>query len=200
MLANATGFKVAKRGMHGYKCDHVMDILEHFTPEEVLERGLVDYALGAAPGNGAFVVGYDDHPLRRQYMSYFKMGDGPLFLFYTPFHLPSVQLPLSIARAVLFHDATVEPMGAQYCDVVTIAKRDLKEGEMLDGVGGFTCYGMIDNIEVSRQRNLLPMGLSDGCQLIRNIQKDQEITYADVNLPKERFSDELRAEQIMYFS
>lgn len=200
ILANATGFKVGQRGMYGHRCAHVKEVLSLFTVEQLLERGLVDYTLGAEPGTGAFVVGYNDHPIKQQYMSYFKMGDGPLYLFYTPYHLPHLQLSLTVARAVLFHDPTIAPLGAPSCDVITIAKRDLKVGETLDGIGGFTCYGVIENSEVCQADNLLPMGLSRDCRLKRGIMRDQAITYSDVELPGDRLVDKLRAEQNAHFA
>jgi predicted homoserine dehydrogenase-like protein len=186
--------------MYGHQCAHVKDILNHFSPEQLLSGGLVDYALGAEPGTGAFVVGYSDHPIKQQYLQYFKMGNGPLYLFYTPYHLPHIQLALTVARAVLFQDATVAPIGAPACDVVTIAKRDLKAGEILDGIGGFTCYGAIENADVAQADDLLPMGLSRDCRLKRDILKDQAISYDDINLPTGRVSDALRAEQNAYFA
>jgi predicted homoserine dehydrogenase-like protein len=200
ILANATGFKVGRRGMYGHRCAHVKEVLSLFSAEQLLERGLVDYTLGAEPGTGAFVVGYNDHPIKQQYMSYFKMGDGPLYLFYTPYHLPHLQLSLTVARAVLFHDPTIAPLGVPSCDVITIAKRDLNAGETLDGIGGFTCYGVIENSEVCQADNLLPMGLSCDCRLKRDIGRDQAITYGDVELPEDRLADKLRAEQNVHFA
>jgi predicted homoserine dehydrogenase-like protein len=200
IMANATGFKVGQRGMYGPQCAHVKDVLQHFSPEQLLKGGLVDYVLGAEPGTGAFVVGYNDHPILQEYMSYFKMGDGPLYLFYTPYHLPHLQLPLTVARAVLFRDATLAPLGEPVCDTLTVAKRDLKAGEVLDGMGGFTCYGLIDTAEVCQAENLLPMALSQDCRLKRDIPKDQPITYADVTLPQGRLCDQLRAEQDAHFA
>jgi predicted homoserine dehydrogenase-like protein len=201
IMANATGFKVGTRGMFGPPCAHVKDVLNHFTAEQLLAGGgWVDYVLGAQPGTGAFVVGYNDNPILKDYMSYFKMGDGPLYLFYTPFHLPHLQLPLTVARAVLFQDATLAPMGAPVCDTMTFAKRDLKAGEVLDGMGGFTCYGLIDTYEVSLAHNALPMALSQGCRLKRDLPKDQVVTYADIELPEGRLCDKLRAEQTAYFA
>ncbi len=70
--------------------------------DDFKDGGLVDFVLGAEPHTGAFVMGYNDHPVKRQYMAYFKFGDGPLYMFYTPYHLPHLQLPHSVARAVLF--------------------------------------------------------------------------------------------------
>jgi predicted homoserine dehydrogenase-like protein len=199
ILANATGFKVGKRGMYGPKCDHVTDVIKFFSVEQLLNGGLVDYVLGAAPNNGAFVVAYNENPLQQPYMNYFKMGEGPLYVFYTPYHLPSVQLPLTVARAVLFDDPTVTPIGAPSCEVISIAKRDLRVGEILDGVGGFTSYGLIDNAEIVQAENLLPISLSEGSCLKRDIPKDQPLTYDDVELPADRLCDKLRAEQNEYF-
>jgi predicted homoserine dehydrogenase-like protein len=201
IMANATGFKVGKRGMYGPPCADVKEVLNHFPADRLLkDGGWVDYILGAQPGTGAFVVGYNDHPVKAEYMRYFKMGDGPLYLFYTPFHLPHLQLPLTVARAVLFHDATLTPLGAPVCDTLAVAKRDLKAGEVLDGMGGFTCYGLIDTYEVTQAENLLPMALSQGCRLKRDIPKDQPLTYRDVDLPVGRLCDRLRAEQTAYFA
>jgi predicted homoserine dehydrogenase-like protein len=200
ILANATGFRVGKRGMFGYQCAHVKDIVAYFSSDQLLRCGLVDYALGAEPGTGAFVVGHSDHPAKQQYMQYFKMGNGPLYLFYTPYHLPHIQIALSVARAVLFRDATIAPRGAPVCDVIAVAKRDVKAGEMLDGIGGFTAYGMIENSDVCRTQNLLPMGLSQGCRLKRDVARDQAITYADVEMPKGRLVDQLKLEQDAHFA
>ena len=199
VLANATGFQVGKRGMFGPKCSHVKDSLKHFPLELFKDGGLVDYLLGAEPHTGAFVLGFNDHPVKRQYMNYFKMGDGPLYVFYTPYHLPHVQIATTVARAVLFHDATVAPLGKPSCEVITVAKRDLKKGEMLDGIGGFTCYGMIDNSPACRKENLLPMGLSDGCRLTVDVRRDQAVAYSDIELPKRRLCDKLKDEQNAHF-
>ncbi len=200
ILANATGFRVARRGMYGHRCAHVRDTLTLYSLDELLRGGLVEYILGAEPHTGAFVLGYSDHPTKREYMSYFKMGEGPLYAFYTPYHLPHLQIVPTVARAVLFRDATVAPRGEPVCDVLTVAKRDLQAGEVLDGIGGFTCYGTIDNADVARRENLLPMGLSQGCRLSRDVALDHAITYDDVVLPEGRLGDQLRAEQTAHFA
>jgi predicted homoserine dehydrogenase-like protein len=200
VVANATGFKVGKRGMYGPQCAHVSEAVSLFPRDELLKGGLVDYILGAEPGPGVFVLGYNEHPIRQHYMKHFKMGDGPIYVFYTPYHLPHLEVPLTVARAVLFQDAAVTPLAGPVCDVITIAKRNLKAGEVLDGIGGFTCYGMIDNSDVCQAENLLPMGLSEGCRLKRDILRDQAITQADVELPADRLCDKLRAEQDAFFT
>src|SRR5712692_2808651 len=199
ILANSTGLGVGKRGMYGPKCAHVKEALTLFPPEQLLNGGIVDFLIGAEPHTGVFVIGYSKDPVNAEYMNFFKMGDGPFYVFYTPFHLPQVQVIPTIARAALFHDATTSPIGKPVCDVATIAKRDLKAGETLDGIGGFNCYGAIDNSDAAQKENALPMGLSENCYLKRDISKDQLITYADVELPVGRLSDKLRAEQNQYF-
>ena len=200
IVANATGFRVGKRGMYGPRCQNVNEAVDLFPLDQMIEHGLVDYILGAQPGPGVFVLGYNDHPIRKGYMRYFKMGEGPLYVFYVPYHLPHLEVPLTAARAVLFQDAAVAPLAGPVCDVITLAKRDLKQGETLDGIGGFTCYGMIENADTGRSQNLLPMGLSEGCRLNKDIAKDQPITYADIQLPEGRLCDRLRAQQDDHFS
>jgi predicted homoserine dehydrogenase-like protein len=200
VVANATGFKVGRRGMYGPRCGHVSEAVKLFSMEQLLKGGLVDYILGAEPGPGVFVLGYNDHPVRQSYMKYFKMGDGPLYAFYTPYHLPHLEVPLTAARAVLFGDAATAPLGGPVVDVITIAKRDLRAGETLDGIGGFTCYGLTENSDVCQAENCLPMGLSEGCILKRDIPQDQALTYSDVDLPQGRMCDRLRSEQNEFFT
>jgi predicted homoserine dehydrogenase-like protein len=199
VLVNATGFSVARRGMTGHRCAHVRDTLGLYDLNSLLEKPLVDFVLGAEPGSGAFVIGYDADPERRSYMQYFKMGEGPFYVFYRPFHLTHLEAPLSVARAVLFADAAIAPLGPPRAEVVAYSKVDLEAGTVLDGIGGFTCYGMIDNVAAARAVDALPMGLTDGCVLKRPLAADTMITRADVAMPKERVVDRLRASQDDYF-
>ena len=198
-VANATGFKVGKRGMYGPPAKHVTEAVSLFPKEELLNGGLVDYIIGAEPSFGVFILGYSNDPLKQRYMKIYKMGDGPLYVFYIPYHLSSLETPLTVARAVLFRDAALAPRGGLVAEVITMAKRDLKTGEMLDGIGGYASYGSIDNYETAKRENLLPMGLSEGCILKRDIKMDSAITYDDVETPKTRISDKLRIEQESIF-
>lgn len=194
VLANSTGFRVGKRGMYGPALGHVNDSAKYYA-DKLLSEGMVDYLVGAAPGNGAFVLGYSQDQVTASYLNYLKMGPGPLYVFYTPFHLPQLEIPLTVARAVLFRDATVAPIGGPVCDALAIAKRNLRAGETLDGLGGFTCYTLIDNYEVSRRQNALPVGVSEGCRLRKDVPKDELLTYDDIELPRDRLCDRLRNEQ-----
>ena len=198
-IANATGFPVSKRGMEGPKCDRVENAYKLFDLDRLIKTGLTDYILGAEPSFGVFVLATSDNPIRARYMSVYKMGDGPLYTFYTPYHLSPLEAPLSVARAVLFGDGALAPIDKPICDVVTLAKRDIKKGEVLDGIGGFLTYGAIDNYDVSLKNNLLPIGLADGCVTKQDIPMDSEVSYDMVDLPKNRLSDKLRKEQDEYF-
>jgi predicted homoserine dehydrogenase-like protein len=200
VIANATGFRVSKRGMHGPACDHVEQAPDLFDLDELLDGGRVDYILRAEPGPGVFVLGYNDNPILREYGPSYKMGEGPLYVFYVPYHLPHLEGPLSAARVELFHDAAIAPKDGPVCEVITVAKQDLTTGEVLDGMGGFLSYGVIDNTEVCRRENLLPMGLAEGCTLARDVSKDAPLTIDDVWMPEERLIDRLWKEQNDHFA
>lgn len=195
VLANATGFHVGRRGMYGPPCKEVREIANLLPADQMLSTGLVDYALGAAPYTGAFVVVHEDSPLKKVQLAYYKLGEGPFYVFYTPFHLPHIQIASSIGRAVIHRDATVAPLAGPVCEVVTVAKRDLKSGERLDGIGGFCAYGLIDNVSAARSIAALPIALSEGCLLRRDIAKDSVLTFADVEPPRGLLAEVLWKEQ-----
>jgi predicted homoserine dehydrogenase-like protein len=195
VLANAAGFGVGKRGMFGPKAAHVREMAQLLPAESMLAGGIVDYALGAEPHTGAFVIVHEPGKLKMERLRYFKLGDGPFFVFYTPFHLPQVQVASTVARAVLFADPTVAPAGPPRCEVITLAKRDLIAGTKIDGVGGYDIYGTIDNAPAAKAGRLLPVGVAEGCTLRRDVAQDQPVSYDDVTLPEGRLCDRLRSEQ-----
>lgn len=196
VLANATGFHVGRRGMYGPACEYVREMAQLLPAEQMLNTGLVDYSVGAAPRTGAFVIVYEESPLKKAQLAYYRLGDGPFFVFYTPYHLPYIQIASTIGRAAVHHDATVAPLAGPVCEVVTVAKRDLKAGERLDGIGGFCTYGLIDNIASSRDLAALPISLSEGCVLHRDIPKDEVVSFDDVDAPAGGVVDALWREQI----
>jgi predicted homoserine dehydrogenase-like protein len=195
VLANATGFHAGRRGMYGPACKDVREMAGLLPAAQMLDTGLVDYALGAAPYTGAFVVVHEDAPLKQVQLAYYKLGDGPFYVFYTPFHLPHIQIASTLGRAFIHRDATVAPIGGPVCEVVTVAKRDLKTGERLDGIGGFCAYGLIDNAAPARAIAALPIGLSEGCVLRRDIAKDAVLSFDDVASPPGRLAEALWREQ-----
>jgi predicted homoserine dehydrogenase-like protein len=204
IVANATGMGVGKRGMFGPTVPTgtpIQEVAALYPQEALLEGdGIVDYVVGAAPPAGVYVIGWQDHPAQQHYLSYYKLGNGPLYTFYTPFHICHFEVHLTVARAVLFHDAAVTPLDRPYVDVVATAKTDLKAGATLDGIGYYMTYGQAENADVTLTERLLPMGLAEGCRLIRDVPKDQVLTYDDVELPPGRLSDKLRAEQNEVFA
>lgn len=202
IVANATGMKVAKRGMLGYDFPgHVDEMTNMYDVEQLKELGgIVDYVVGTKPGPGVFVFATHDDPKQQHYLNLYKLGEGPLYSFYTPYHLCHFEVPLSVARAVLFQDAVMSPLAGPLVDVITTAKIDLKAGETLDGIGYYMTYGQCENSPIVQEQNLLPIGLAEGCRLKRDIAKDQVLTYDDVELPEGRLGDKLRAEQNAYFA
>jgi predicted homoserine dehydrogenase-like protein len=195
VLANATGFRAGRRGMYGPACKEVREMANLLPAGQMLSTGLVDYALGASPYTGAFVIVHEDSPLKKVQLAYYKLGDGPFYVFYTPFHLPHIQIASTIGRAVILHDPTVAPLGGPVCEVVTVAKRDLKAGERLDGIGGFCAYGLIDNAPAARTAAALPIALSEGCVLRRDISKDAVLALEDVQMPAGRATEALWRDQ-----
>ncbi|QHT69796.1 Gfo/Idh/MocA family oxidoreductase [Rhodocytophaga rosea] len=204
IVANATGMRVAKRGMFGPSVPSGTPIEQsvNLYPLEALVEGpgIVDYVVGAVPGPGVFVLGTHEHPTMQHYLNLYKLGPGPLYCFYTPYHLCHFEVHNTIARAVLFGDATLAPLGGPLVDVITAAKTDLKAGDILDGLGDYMTYGLAENHEVTRTQSLLPIGLAEGCRLKRDISKDQVLTYDDIELPYGRLCDKLREEQNTYFT
>jgi predicted homoserine dehydrogenase-like protein len=134
--------------------------------------------------------------LKQVQLAYYKMGDGPFYVFYTPFHLPHLQIASTIGRAAIHRDPTVAPIAGPFCEVVAVAKRDLKAGERLDGIGGFCTYGLIENAAAARAEAALPIGLSEGCTLRRDVSKDAMLSFADVEEPvRDPLVDRLWQEQ-----
>lgn len=202
IVANATGMKVAQRGMLGYNfTGHVDEMTKMYDVNQLKQLGgIVDYVVGAKPSPGVFVFATHEDPKQRHYLDLYKLGEGPLYSFYTPYHLCHFEVPLSVARAVLFQDTVLSPLAGPVVDVITTAKINLTAGDTLDGIGYYMTYGQCENSDIVQQQKLLPIGLAEGCRLKRDILQDQVLTYDDVVLPEGRLCDQLRAEQNAYFA
>ena len=203
VVANATGMKVAKRGMHGFTLKpgtHFEETVKMFLSDELLKGpGIVDYLVGASPSPGVFVFATTDDLIEKKFLNLYKLGEGPLYPFYTPYHLCHFEAPASIARVVLFNDPVITPQSGPVVEVVALAKKDLKAGETLDRLGGYTMYGVCENATTAREENLLPIGLAEGCALKRDVSKDEAIKMSDVEFPKDRLCDKLWQEQNTMF-
>lgn len=201
IVANATGFKVLERGMsRGQVFDgSVMDTPQLYDVEQLRELGgVVNYTVGPALVK-AYVLAEHPDAKQRHYLSLYKMGEGPLYPFWIPYHLVHFETPFSIARVVLFGDELAPPLGGPVVEVCAVAKRDLKAGETLDEYGMYTSYGEAVNVDEMSAGRYLPEGLVEGCRLLHDVPQDQVLTYADIALPPGRIADQLRAEQYRHF-
>jgi len=201
ILANATGFTVRTRGMsRGVEFDgSPMDLASLYDLDEVRELGgIVDYTVGP-PGVKIFCLAEHPDPKQQHYLSLYKMGDGPLYPFWVPYHLPHFDAPNSIARVALFGDGLAPPLGGPVVEVCAVAKRDLRAGETLDEYGMFMTYGEAVGVDEMSSGRYLPEGLVEGCRVRRNVARDEVLTYDDVDLPSGRTADRLRAEQYRHF-
>ena len=201
IVANATGFKVRARGMsRGLKYDgSIMDIHKLYDLEELRALGgIVDYTVGPSLIK-IFCLAEHADPKQRHYLNLYKMGEGPLYPFWIPYHLVHFETPFSIARVVLFGDELAPPLGGPVVEVCAVAKRDLKAGEVLDEYGMYTTYGEAANADEMSAQRYLPEGLVEGCRLVRDVAKDEVLRYQDVTLPAGRIADRLRADQYAHF-
>ncbi len=160
-----------------------------FLDDLKIDEKIINFITGKTPQN----------VLQKHYLKLYKLGEGPYYCFYTPYHLCHFEVPNTVARAVLFDDATITPIGAPEVEVIAIAKKDLKAGEKIDGIGHYMTYGECENSDVVEAEQLLPLGVAEGCILTRDIKKDEALTYNDVEVPKGRIIDDLLRKQREHF-
>jgi predicted homoserine dehydrogenase-like protein len=201
VVANATGMTVAKRGMLAYQHDGHVDALTTRYDLDMLRElgGIVDYVVGARPAPGVYCLAEHPDPRQRHYLNLYKLGEGPLYCFYTPYHLCHFETPNTIARVALFGDSAGAPLAGARVEVCTVAKRDLSAGEVLDDYGHFMSYGEAVSAAERRERRYLPHGLVQGCRLVRDVARDGVVTFDDVVVPPGRLADRLYAEQNAHF-
>jgi len=201
IVANATGFKVLQRGMtRGEVYDGpIMDFGQRYDIDQLRELGgVIDYTVGPA-GVKAYVLAEHPDPKQQHYLNLYKMGEGPLYPFWVPYHLVHFETPFSIARVVDLGDNLAPPLAGPSVEVCAVAKRDLQAGEVLDDYGMYMTYGEACNVDEMSTGRYLPEGLVEGCVLKRDIAQDEVLTYDDVELPAGRLADTLRAEQYKHF-
>jgi predicted homoserine dehydrogenase-like protein len=189
LVANAYGLRTAVPGMLGPRARTVNEVLDLFDFASIRDAGsaVVDYVLGAEPGGGVFVVGASDDPYQRDMLEYYKMGKGPFYLFYRPYHLCHVEAMQSVAEAVLDERPLLQPTCGFRTNVIAYAKTDLHAGDSCDGIGGYTCYGMIENTPRDGTKDGLPICLAEDVVLARDIARDERITIEDlVEVPRDR--------------
>lgn len=204
MLANATGMQLPE-----------MDVYSPFTfanrssnsdigvlgSDERINYPDVAARVGALdPCAGVFILAKTDDPIQQAYLSKYKLDGYPLYLFKLPFQMAHFEVANTVAKAVLFKDASISPINRPYVEVVAAASREINAGEILDGITGDYTSGVCRNAEDVQRMNFLPIGVAENCIIKRNVAKDQILTYDDVILPEGRLIDMLRMEQNEYFS
>lgn len=194
-MSNATGFIPDIRGGHGPTTDvnNLPSIYSLKDQGGILSKyKIVDYAHGVAPG--VFVIVTSALPQVHQEMQFLKMGQGPNYVLYRPYHLTSLETPISIAKAYLYNEPTIAPLyNKPVSEVITMAKIDLKKGQSLDGIGEYTVLGSIETYEKAKNENIIPIGLiNDNAIVKRDIKKGQIITYDMVDLDKSTMIYKLR--------
>ena len=195
VVCNAAGLVPAKRGMIGVTTSQ-KSAVKDFEATGALsdERGIVDYTLGGDFGGGIFIIAHGkNREFVQPYLKYLKMGDGPNYMFFRPYHLCHIETPLSAAEAVIYREPTIAPRGRPVAQTITIAKRDLKAGEMLDGIGGFNQYGQLETAD--NAKGLLPIGLAENVRLRRDLKKGDAIPEDAVELNEQSLLVKLWREQ-----
>ena len=185
-VANATGLLPDEGGcvgMHATINDLSKKLRTKDLGGEMNRPGTVNFVHGIAPG--VFVSVESDEPMIRREMPYLSMGDGPNYIFYRPYHLTNIETPLTIARAVMYNEATIAPEVGYVAHTVAVAKKDMEAGEAIEGIGSATCYGTLVEAEQAYEENLLPIGLIVGeTKLARPVKKGAPLRLDDVVLDK----------------
>lgn len=192
VLANGLDLRAAKPGMYGPRMASIYDIFDHFDFEKIWDgkTGLVDYVLGAKPSGGVFAIGFTDHPYQMHTLDWFppNMGPGPFYLFYRPYHLGHFETMKTVAWAVLDHRPVLKPDFGYKTNVFSYAKKDLKAGDALDGMGGYAAYGLIENLGDPDYKPGVPICIAENMTLKRDITKDVRIAWDDIDFDPDEYA------------
>lgn len=189
LVANGLGMSTPIPGMRGPHAAFVRDALDLFDLDTARSSPApwVEYLLSAEPGGGVFAIGYCAEEYQRTMLAYYKMGNGPYYVFYRPYHLCHIEAMSSIVEAVREGSALLQPTYGFRTNVFAYAKRPLRRGERLDGVGGYSCYGLIENCTPDEMPRGLPICLTDDVILKRDLAADERIELDDVEYDRLRF-------------
>jgi predicted homoserine dehydrogenase-like protein len=185
LVANALGLETDVPGMHGPKAQHVLDIPKLFDFDRMHQEGkaVVDYVIGPEPKGGVFAVGYSDSRYQQKMLGWFpaQLGDGPFYVFRRPYHLIHIEAMRCVAEAFLDGEALLQPTYGFRTNVFTYAKRALRAGDKLDGLGGYACYGLIENCGEALEQDGYPICLAEDVVVRRDIAEDERILMDDVD-------------------
>jgi len=179
-IANATGLVPDVPGMHGPTAtlEELADVLCPKADGGILNRkGVVDYSIGKGVAPGVFCIIETKHPRVLERMIDLKVGKGPYFTIFRPYHLTSLEVPLSAARAVLFRQADLEPLDHPVAEAVAVAKSDLGTGQSLGMIGETDYRGYAMTWEDARRKGAIPLGLAEKAKVIRPVKTGEFLTY-----------------------
>ena len=196
-MSNATGFVPDIIGAHGVKSD-VSGLINHYRLKKdggiLNQHGVVEYVDGISPG--VFVTVFSDNPEYMFHLDYLKMGSGPMWTLYRPYHLCNLETPISIAKAVLDHESTIVPIGGLVSECIAKAKKDLKAGEYIDGIGGYTAHGSIATYIESKEKGYVPMGLlTEKARVTKDIKCGEILTWDNTSVDDTTLIYKLRQKQ-----
>ncbi len=181
LVANYFGMGLFQAGMKGPAVEKFDQVLNMFNWDAVPEEGVVDYMIGRNLFPGVFVVAEHTDPHQQKYLRYLGLGDGPRYVLFDSYHLCHLEVGETLAKVGLFGVETINNGTQPTATTISIAKHDLTKGQILDGIGGDTTYGSIRKL--STNKDLLPIGISQGAVLKRDIPQDMPIRLEDVELP-----------------
>jgi len=187
-MSNATGLIPDVIGGHGPaaspadRCKELNEIFKLKKDGGILNKhGVVEYVNGIAPG--VFVTVATENEEIAYQMQYHSMGPGPLGTLYRPYHLCNLETPLTVAKAIIDHEPTIIPLAGPVSECITVAKRDLKAGEYIDGIGGYTTYGSIATAEETYAKGYVVYGLiNKKTRMLKDAKKGQLLTLDMVEL------------------
>ena len=197
-IANATGLIPDCDGMHGPAAGP-KELAKVLVPKEdggiLSDVGRVDFSIGKGVSPGVFVVVEAEHPRICERMIDLKMGEGPYFEFIRPYHLTSLEVPLTCARSVLYGKSDMVPLDKPVAEVCAVAKKELQPSETLDQIGEYTCRAWAMEVSRARGSKAIPAGLLTGATATQSIAKGELITTDNVSLPKDSRIVDLRRRQ-----
>ena len=181
LVANYFGMTVLQYGMKGPRVEKIQDVLDKFNWNDFPDKGVVDYAIGQNLFPGIFLVVEHSDPKQHQYLRYLSLGEGPRYVLFEPYHLCHMEVPQTIGNVIFFGNEIIDNGLNPTTISVAVPKSDLNKGKVLEGIGGDSVYGNIDNIK--DRRNFLQVGFAEGATLKRSIPKDKPIEIDDVDIP-----------------
>lgn len=190
-VCNATGFVPDVPGCHGLTSS-IEDLADFFLPEEqggvMSRKRVVEFVKGIAPG--VFAVVKPKSPVLDYEMRFLKMGKGPYYTIYRPYHLTSIEVPITIAKAVIRHETSIEPLDKPVAQTIAVAKRDLFPGDVTEGIGGHGVYGTLVTYEEATESDGVPIGLcNEHTKVLRPVKKGRRLTGKDILPDKNILTD-----------